>query len=100
MNDDARIAVVVGDPALARPGDRVLFAAAATSRPGHAVGCACCRPRGGVGMALGQIFLDQVRNPAQGFSRVLVADLDAATVAQAIDADVLARARYRFAGSA
>ncbi len=98
MNDDARIAVVVGDPALARPGDRVLFAPAAASRPEHMAGCACCRPRGGLAMALGKLFLDQARDPVAGFTRVLVADLDAATVAQDIDADVLARARYRFAG--
>ncbi len=97
--DDDRIPVVVGAAARARPGDRVLRVAPA--RTGHVAGCACCRPRDALAVALGRLFLDRARDPSENFSRVLVEeDAVAADVEQAIEGDVLARARYRFAGRA
>ena len=98
--DDGRIPVVVGDPRRARPGDRVLRSAAGEALPGHPAGCACCRPRDALAQALGRLFLERARDASQDFRRVLVAGPDAAAVARAIETDVLARARFRFAGAA
>lgn len=103
MGSDGRIPVVVGTAEQARPGDRVLLLAPGVARPGHAAGCPCCRPRDAVATALGRLFLERARDPTSAFSRVLLVAPDPhteAAVAGAIENDVLARARYRFAGRA
>lgn len=100
MTRDDRIPVVVGEAVQAQPGDRVLRASDMAPRPGHIAGCACCRPRDGLALALARLFFDRARDPAENFSRVLVVLPDAEAVAQSIEGDVLARARYRFAGRA
>ena len=98
MTRDDRIPVVVGEAAQARPGDRVLRPP--PSLAGHVAGCACCRPRDGLAVALGRLFLERARDPRMALSRVLVVGEAGAAVEAAIAGDVLARARYRFAGRA
>ncbi len=97
---DARIPVVVGGAAQRRPGDRLLDAEPAGAAPAHTPGCACCKPRDRLAVELGRVFSERARNPAESFARVLVVGADPGAVAAAIAGDVLARARYRFEGSA
>ncbi len=104
IGTDERIPVVVGTADQARSGDRVLRLETAGSAAGHPAGCACCRPpRSIVALALGGLFLERARDPSLDFRRVLVVLPGPAageTVERAIEGDVLARARYRFAGRA
>lgn len=99
MGGDGRIPVVVGRAEAACSGDRIV-AAGPAARPGHAPGCPCCAPREPLARVLGALFLEHARAAGPPFSRVLVISDDAERVRQAIEGDVLARARYRFAGRA
>ncbi len=96
---DGRIPVVVGRAEMARMGDRVVIPEPA-ARPGHVPGCACCAPRDTLARMLGALFLEHARAALPPFSRVLVVADDAEPVRRAIEADVIARARYRFGGRA
>ncbi len=99
MDGDGRIPVVVGRAEQVVPGDRLLTVAP-SRRAGHAALCACCRPRDSLARALGSLFLEHARAAVPPFGRVVVVLDDAEAVRQAIEGDVLARARYRFAGRA
>ncbi|MGA9866022.1 MAG: hypothetical protein WBQ75_06230 [Acetobacteraceae bacterium] len=64
---------------------------------GHAVGCACCRPRGAAAEALSRLYLARVRGTATPFAEVLVVTASAAgrrAVVDAIANDPLTRARF------
>jgi len=103
---DMRIPVVLGGDA--GPGDAVLvedgqdMPAAGyamrfdAAKPGHVIGCACCTARGPVADALGRLFVERVRGQAPFFGRVVVKASPAgeAAVREALETDVLARARY------
>jgi hypothetical protein len=68
----------------------------------HPVGCACCAPRGAVAQALGRLFLRRARGEVAMFGAVGVqarGPAGLAAVAEAVTADVLARARFRLAGA-
>ena len=65
---------------------------------GHAVGCACCRPRGAAAEALSRLYLARVLGAAAPFAEVLVVTASAAgrrAVVDAIANDPLTRARFR-----
>jgi hypothetical protein len=65
--------------------------------PGHAIGCACCAPRGPAADALGKMFRERATGAAPFFKRVVVvasAEGEAA-VRAAVDGDVMTKARYR-----
>jgi hypothetical protein len=73
------------------------FSLPATS---HALGCACCLPRGPVSLALGRLFLARARGEAPLFDTVVAVTRSAAgraAVCAALEADVLTRARFRLA---
>lgn len=99
VSGDGRIPVVIGRAEVARAGDRVVTSEA-TARPGHVPGCTCCAPRDALARVLGALFLEHARAAVPPFSRVLVVAEDAEQVRRVIEADVIARARYRFAGRA
>jgi hypothetical protein len=99
MTEDARIPVVVeADPAgpLA-PGDCRL--ALPVGHGGLNGPCACCPPRSAAGRALALLFLRQVRGEREACRRVVVSGHDAAAIRDALATDVLASARFRFAGA-
>ncbi len=87
----------MGQTHRALAGDYVLDLSAASPTAGHSLGCACCTPRGAVARRLGNLFVARARAETWLFARVVVTGADSETVAAAIEADVLARARYRFA---
>ena len=67
---------------------------------GHAVGCACCRPRGAAAEALSRLYLARVRGVATPFAEVLAVTTSGAgrrAVVEALAADPLTRARFRLA---
>lgn len=97
---DSRIPVVIGHTDRSVDGDYVLDLSAASAEAGHPLSCACCAPRSAVARLLGTLFVARARAEIAPFARLLVTGADAKTVAAAIEADVLARARYRFAGPA
>jgi len=65
--------------------------------PGHTAGCACCTLRGPAADALGRMFRERATGVAPFFSRVVVlASLEGeAAVGEALENDVLTKARYR-----
>jgi hypothetical protein len=66
----------------------------------HAIGCACCLPRGPAAVALGRLFLARARGDAALFDTVVAVThsaAGAAAVRAALDGDVVTRARYRLA---
>jgi hypothetical protein len=111
---DSRILVRVGDPgdsgvfalliedgapAIAvPPGQSVVRFAVPATR--HALGCACCPPRGPVAQALGRLFLARARGEAALFDTVVAVThtpAGEAAVRAALDQDVVTRARFRLA---
>ncbi len=67
---------------------------------GHAVGCACCRPRGAAAEALSRLYLARVRGATTPFAEVLAVTASGAgrrAVVDAIANDPLTRARFRLA---
>ena len=107
---DGRIPVVLGG--VVGEGDAVLLegdgalppgAAARFSAGGHAIGCACCIPRGEAGRALGWLFLARARGEVAPFGRVVAMTTSAAgreAVVAAVSGDVVASARFRLAEDA
>ena len=73
-----------------------------TARGGrHGAGCACCRPRSPAAEALARLFLARARGEAAPFSAIVAVTTTPAgraAVLEALEADVLARARFRLAG--
>jgi hypothetical protein len=110
---DARIPVVFAPAGAAGSGDAVLIegdgvapdglpvARFSAALPGHAVGCACCTPRGPVAEALHRLFLARARGTAAFFARVVVAagPEGEAAVRQALVDDAFVAGRYRPAES-
>ncbi len=71
------------------------FAVPATT---HAVGCACCLPRGPAALALGRLFLARARGQAPLFDTVVAvirSRAGEAAVRAALRDDVVTRARFR-----
>lgn len=68
---------------------------------GHPFGCLCCLPRGLLGRELGRLFSARARGEVAFFRRVVLLGPAAAApdVARQIAADVVAGARFRFAGA-
>jgi len=97
--DDPRIPVVVGAAADLGPDD---LAVQAPGQPGlqHLRGCACCSPRDALAGLLSSLYMAAARGFIPPFRRVLVTGATAAATEAAIEGDVLARARFRFAGPA
>jgi hypothetical protein len=109
---DARIPVVFAPAGAAGGGDALLIegdgaapdglpvARFSTALPGHAVGCACCAPRGPVADALHRLFLARARGTAAFFARVVVAagPEGEAAVRRALVDDAFLSGRYRAAG--
>ncbi len=96
---DGRVPVVAGEAAQAGAGDVVqpLLPEGTTT---HAPGCACCRPRAAFAQALGRLFVARARGERAFFTRVVVpcAPEHDATLAEALAADPLTAARFRFVG--
>jgi len=65
--------------------------------PGHALGCACCTLRGPAADALGRMFRERATGVAPFFSRVVVLASPEGehVVREAVENDVLVKARYR-----
>ncbi len=85
-----------GDAGAAVPGGAVAYFALPVSA--HALGCACCLPRGPVAVALGRLFLARARGEAALFGQVVAVTSSAAgraAVRAALQDDVVTRARFR-----
>jgi hypothetical protein len=108
---DMRIAVVMGgapgegDAALVEDGHDMPAAgyalrfALGVGKAGHVAGCACCMVRGPAADALTALFRARAMGMAPFFGRVVVLASAAgeAAVAEALEGDVMARARFRVA---
>ena len=96
---DGRVPVVAGEAAQAGAGD-VVVPLSPDGATTHSPGCACCRPRAAFAQALGRLFLARARGERAFFTRVVVpcAPEHDATIVQAITADPVTAARFRFAG--
>jgi hypothetical protein len=114
MEQDTRLVVRFGSVADAGNTAALLIEnGAATPRPGaaavahfalpstaHAIGCACCLPRGPASVALGRLFLARARGEAPLFDTVVAvisSPAAAAAVRAALADDVVTRARFRLA---
>ena len=109
---DARIPLVFADAAEAGPDDAVLYEGEGAPAPGrdwfetapetpHAVGCACCAPRGAAGIALARLLLARSRGQGPFFRRVVVearSEAGRKAVLAALELDPLASACFRHAG--
>jgi hypothetical protein len=109
---DARIPVVFAPAGAAGGGDALLIegdgaapdglavARFSVAMPGHAVGCACCAPRGPAAAALHRLFLARARGTAAFFARVVVTagPEGEAAVRQALTGDAFVAGRYRESG--
>jgi hypothetical protein len=70
---------------------------------GHAIGCACCTPRGPVAEALGRLFLARARGEVGFFRSVIARPASAAgeaAIRAALADDPLVSARFRLAEQA
>lgn len=107
MKQDSRIPVLFGqqpgpedavlvEEGLAPPAGLYVVRFAAT-RPGHAIGCACCPPRGAGAEALSHAFRARATGAAPFFKRVMVlaSANGAAEITAAVEQDAVSRARYR-----
>jgi hypothetical protein len=108
---DPRIPVVIGSLSERRAGDALLIEGDLEVPPGfgvarwragprHAIGCACCLPRGPVAEALAALFVARARSTVPFFTRVLAVPRDedgAVALRAALESDVLVRARFRAA---
>lgn len=110
---DARVPVVFGGVEDAAADDALLVEgdlAVAVDRPvarfdpviaGHAIGCACCVPRGAAATALAGLFVARARGAVPFFRRVVVVPRDengTAAVREALAGDPLTAGRFRIAG--
>ncbi len=89
-----------GVPPPATAPDAAAVARFALPATAHALGCACCLPRGPVAVALGRLFLARARGEAPLFHTVLAVTHSAAgraAVRAALETDVVTRARFRLA---
>jgi hypothetical protein len=107
VDQDMRVPVLAGDPALARPGDVVQPAlptgatwAVPEGATRHAAGCTCCQPRPPLAAALARLFLARARGEMAFFARVIVPcpPEHEAALAAMLAADPVTAARFRFAG--
>ncbi len=97
---DERIGVVLGPPARAGADDAVLAVPHGIA-PGHFAGCACCRPRDAVAVALSRWYLARVRGGGRLPRRLVMpgaSAMVAAEVERVLAEDPLLRARFRFDG--
>lgn len=105
---DDRIALRFGPLEAAGPGDAVLLEGPAAlpegvravarfaSGAGHGIGCRCCGGgRAAAALALAALFQDRARGRVPWFTRVLAVVRDEAAVAEALQADRVAAARFR-----
>lgn len=100
MSDlDQRIPVFAGDAAVAAADD-VVVREAATAPPPHGIGCVCCASRPALARALARLFMARARGEVAWFTRVIVAcpPGDEAAIGDAIAADPVSFARFRYAG--
>jgi hypothetical protein len=107
---DARLPVFFADADQAAAEDGVLLEGEGESVPGrdyfevtegHPVGCACCAPRNGAGVALSRLLLARARGKGPFFRRVVAVVRSEAgrdAVVHAIDTDPLASACFVLAG--
>jgi hypothetical protein len=108
MHIDARIPVVFGAIADARPDDalliegdepapegRVVVRLIADAKPAHLAGCVCCVQRSQAGSALAGLFLARGRGDVAYFRRVLAVTQDQAGITEAIENDMLASGWFR-----
>ena len=73
------------------------WASFAVSSFGHPPGCACCAPRNAAAVALSRLFLIQTRGNPPPFGSVVAVVRSAAgaqAVREAVEADVIGRARF------
>jgi hypothetical protein len=65
--------------------------------PGHPLACACCTRRGPAADALGRMFRERATGVAPFFGRVVVlaSPEGEAAVREALEGDVVTKARYR-----
>jgi len=109
---DARVPVRIAAPETATPqsalliqGDRAALEGPATARfilpnSAHAIGCACCLPRGPVAEALSRLFQARARGDVGFFREVVAVPADAdgaAAVRAALADDPFVAARFRAA---
>lgn len=67
---------------------------------GHAIGCACCLPRGPVAEALSRLFLQRVRGEIPYFAEIVAVPAGAqgvAAIRAALQNDPVVFARFRLA---
>jgi hypothetical protein len=108
MHIDARVPVVFGTIADARPDDalliegdapapegRVVVRLMANAQPTHVAGCVCCVPRSAAGSALAGLFLARGRGDVAFFRRVIAVTTDPEAILSAIDGDILASGWFR-----
>lgn len=108
MHIDARIPVIFGAIADARPDDalliegdvgapegRVVVRLMADANPSHSIGCVCCVPRSAAGSALAGLFLSRGRGDVAYFRRVLAITSDPDAITEAIENDMLASSWFR-----
>lgn len=106
IGPDGRIPLRFGPVAAAGPGDAVLLegagkvegglAVARFAGTGHLRGCACCGGgRAAAAVALATLFQDRAMGRVPWFTRVLAVVDDAGAVAEAVQADRVAAARFR-----
>jgi hypothetical protein len=94
--DGAPAALVEGDGSTAGPVAHFTV----PSGMAHAIGCACCLPRGPAAVALGRLFLARARGEAPLFDTVTAvtrSPAGEAAVRAALAEDVVTRARFRLA---
>jgi hypothetical protein len=108
---DARIRLVFADATEAGPDDAVLREGVGDATPGldwfeageetaHPVGCMCCAPRNGAGIALARLLLARGRGHGPFFRRVIAAthtDAGRQAVVRALESDPLVSACFRAA---
>ncbi len=93
---DARIPVVFG----VAPAETDALLDTPAGVPTHSPGCACCIARGPAAAAFDQLFLDRVRGAVPWFTRVVVAQDDAAhqaAIRATVANDPVISTRFRLA---
>lgn len=108
MYIDARVPVIFGAIADARPDDalviegdaeapegRVVVRLMAEATPAHIAGCVCCVPRSAAGSALAGLFLARARGDVTFFRRVLAVTAHPNLIIEAIENDMLASGWFR-----
>jgi hypothetical protein len=96
----AQAALLIEDGVDADPPRAAAVGHFAVKASAHAIGCACCLPRGPVSVALGRLFLARARGEVEFFDQVVAithSKAGAAAVRAALEDDVVTRARFRLA---